>query len=64
MEKKMALTTERRDGRVMRRNGLCRVMYAGKITAPRFNSNGAALAYLAMLQEGRRKPEYERRDDT
>jgi hypothetical protein len=35
-----------------------RVIYAGKLTTPRFNSRGAAHAYLALLQRGERRPEY------
>jgi len=35
-----------------------RVIYEGKLTTPRFNSRGAAHAYLAILQRGQRKPEY------
>jgi hypothetical protein len=35
-----------------------RVIYNGELTAPRFNSRGAAYAYLSMLQRGQRKPEY------
>jgi hypothetical protein len=33
-------------------------MYDGRVTSPRFNSRGAAYAYLNMLQKGQRKPEY------
>ena len=35
-----------------------RVVFGGKLTSPDFNSKGAAAAYLDMLREGRRKPEY------
>jgi hypothetical protein len=34
-----------------------RVAYGGKIEPATFNGKGAALAYLAMLQAGRRRPE-------
>ena len=37
-----------------------RVTFGNRITSPSFNSKGAAAAYLDMLREGRRKPEYAR----
>jgi hypothetical protein len=34
-----------------------RVIYAGRLTTPTFNSRGAAIAYLSALQKGTRRPE-------
>jgi len=35
-----------------------RVIFNDRLCSPDFNSKGAAMAYLDMLREGRRKPEY------
>lgn len=34
------------------------VFVDGRVCSPRWNSKGAALAYVAMLERGARKPEF------
>lgn len=35
-----------------------RVAVDNRVTSPSFNSKGAAMAYAAIIQSGRRKPEF------
>ncbi len=36
-----------------------RVIFDNRLCSPTFNSRGAAAAYLAVLEDGRREPEYD-----